>query len=498
MQEYFKSMEQQATLSNFWNYYTSVIDSTHHLFPRRNYAVLALDECNTFRTLSSFLCPIRLGGKYTRHDIANYVARIPFYSSWTAFSDTTHRQLSKLTSAIANKLHHSTQPLSDSFLHPVVCAESRFTQVATPGSLVSRGFGSVLDHAILLCSLFLGAGHDAYLAIGTTYGKHTVWVITIDRRKHSHPVFSADIVEDTPTNNHSNAFRGGSSPFDPHAFLQRSKLEAVQRANAQLVVQHWDPMQGKSWTSWNEHNFPYERVACLVNHTNVWFNVQPSDCLTREMFSWEVEGGGAGAWLPFVAGGSGGNGEFREVMHCFYATPTVLHDVTLTFSPDDTNLLRQVMQLIRSYRKNHLLMTTQFHRGLSKWQQQVIPELETMDMEQQRASRTRGPTGTQSAHLGCGAKTGGGELGGSTTIVKEGQCLLDPGANVPSQTVYVHRFLQFHGRVSAIAILHHLVSLGLVDCSVPGCAFSIALGSMVYPLGAHRVWLGIGELTPIG
>lgn len=45
-------------------------------------------------------------------------------------------------------------------------------------TFLSRGAGDVEDHCALLCSLFLGFGLDAYVAVGTAVEESHCWVIT--------------------------------------------------------------------------------------------------------------------------------------------------------------------------------------------------------------------------------------------------------------------------------------------------------------------------------
>lgn len=39
-------------------------------------------------------------------------------------------------------------------------------QLCSPSLMLYRGYGSVMEHAILLCSLLLGSGFDAYVCVG--------------------------------------------------------------------------------------------------------------------------------------------------------------------------------------------------------------------------------------------------------------------------------------------------------------------------------------------
>ncbi|KNE70630.1 hypothetical protein AMAG_15386 [Allomyces macrogynus ATCC 38327] len=453
LQEYFKNMmEQQANSMTLWNYYRPMVESLHQLFPRRNFAILGLDESNIFRPLTSFVCPFKFSSTHTRHDLARFVAQIPFYAPWTPFSETTHRQLAKLSAKVANLLHHSTQPLANGYGEPVICAESRSSQIATPASMVARGFGSLMEHAILLCSLFLGHGSDAFVAVGTHHGMHRVWVVTVDRMAADDD-HHRGLDDAAPLSRRSGSTQG----LDVEGFTGRSALAHVTRQNARLKVQHWNLVAGTAWSSYTQSGFAFERVTTVFNHQNVWFNVQRSDLLARPIFSWELNN--PACWLPFLSPAC--QPEFASVMGCFYNPPTQLHDVSLTFPLNDVAAAMALGQLIKEYRKNHLLLTTRFHRVLSLWLRDQIAELE--------ACRLRGAIPN----------------------------LKNPVELFPPACTFSYRFLRFHGKPSPTAMLQFLVEGGYLDCSVAGCAFAVAVSSFVHPMGARTVWVGVGMATNV-
>jgi len=47
-------------------------------------------------------------------------------------------------------------------------------------TILCRKIGTVQDHAVLLCSLLLGFGCDAYICVGTDFKGETVWVATME------------------------------------------------------------------------------------------------------------------------------------------------------------------------------------------------------------------------------------------------------------------------------------------------------------------------------
>ncbi|KAI9218995.1 hypothetical protein BC828DRAFT_387180, partial [Blastocladiella britannica] len=502
--EYLKSMEQHASASSFWNYYMTIMDTTRQLFPRRNFAILALDESNTFRPLTCFLRPLKLPNqpqeKPSRHELARYVAHIPCYSPWTPLSDATHRALSKLPSAVANTLHHGTQPLADAYLTPVTVAESRFTQVATPASMVARGFGSVMDHAVLLCSLFLGAGSDAYIAFGAIRGRHAVWVVTIDvispedQHQHHHHQTPDSRHIGVGNNGSNSAMRRSGSVLDGKdaPFLLRDKLEAARQANAQYKVQRWDVVSGKSWTSMNEGEFAFERIYSVCNHTNIWLNVQPVDMVTAPAYIWDLNN--PQAWLPFATSQSAP--ETKQLMSCIYTYPYSLHDPLLSIVPSSRSTLKSLGKLVQAYRKNQLLCTTQYHRGTSKWLQDQLPKFEAHEVDSLLHPTVAEASAALAADMFQPAATGS-SLAVAAMLRGNVAAAASYGPEIPRGCAMHYYVLKLKGRVAAVSILHLLVKHGLVDCSDPGCALALALESFSYPFGAGSVWVGVGVITRI-
>jgi hypothetical protein len=122
-----------------------------------------IDEFNTFRFLPAFVMPIISDGFQTMNEIADAVSSIPYehpvvIPQWPAqeniYFDTLPGQSHRLAA-------YKTQLPPGSF-----ATDTFFNQVSSPSAVIARRRGSVLEHAILLCSLFCGKGIDAYVAIG--------------------------------------------------------------------------------------------------------------------------------------------------------------------------------------------------------------------------------------------------------------------------------------------------------------------------------------------
>lgn len=65
--------------------------------------------------------------------------------------------------------HPHTAQVSSFIIHShfYLCFKILTLQVASPSLVLFRKYGSAIDHAILLCGLFLGIGLNAYVCIGT-------------------------------------------------------------------------------------------------------------------------------------------------------------------------------------------------------------------------------------------------------------------------------------------------------------------------------------------
>ncbi|KAJ1447360.1 CEP76 C2 domain-containing protein [Pelagophyceae sp. CCMP2097] len=133
----------------------------------------------------------------------------------------------------------------------------------TPLAVVSRRAGDVADHATLLCSLLLGFGLDAYVAVGSMpdgrgRAQAHVWCITVNGPAASgRPKRARVVAWESAT-----AKRCALAPLD---------AEAARR---------------------------YLTVACVFNHERFLANRQPSELVTNVSFDLED----AEAWKPLDEG----------------------------------------------------------------------------------------------------------------------------------------------------------------------------------------------------
>ncbi|CAL8097152.1 unnamed protein product [Calicophoron daubneyi] len=117
-------------------------------------------------------------------------------------------------------------------------------------AFVTRNRGDVPDHANLLCSLLLGFGLNAYVAIGT--------------RQSS---VSAGEDPDTSLNQASGRIRH-------HAWVVVLQMDPS-------AVLFWDPISGRRYVHQRgtPPAHPYQTVGCMYNHRSFYANIQPTDHL---------------------------------------------------------------------------------------------------------------------------------------------------------------------------------------------------------------------------
>jgi hypothetical protein len=108
-------------------------------------------------------------------DAALAVSRIPYQLGILAPSETTTRLIDQnLSNFDENVLKRANK--SDDFHHVAgwhtrhsstnYATENFYAPIASPQTMLLLRSGSLIEHAILLCGLFLGMGYQSYIAIG--------------------------------------------------------------------------------------------------------------------------------------------------------------------------------------------------------------------------------------------------------------------------------------------------------------------------------------------
>jgi hypothetical protein len=148
------------------------------VFKRRVFRAVGLDEHNQFHCLPSFITPLTLPDtdvRWTPLSLARHIARIPtqppdedplinpeyFSSNGGGNGKGDEDALLDLDS-------------DDPFSH----MHAGF-QVCCPSTMVQRGHGSELEHAILLCGAILHLGINAFVCVGTDSLCTRYWVVLL-------------------------------------------------------------------------------------------------------------------------------------------------------------------------------------------------------------------------------------------------------------------------------------------------------------------------------
>ena len=140
------------------------------VFKNRMFPVIALNENNNFVLLSCLLTPISY--KYsTKEEIARFVSLIPSSTDMLPISDESRRILSSFSAINISKLYYYIPNESSSiqFYSTSITSyntDSFFRQFNSPNTVLYKKRGSLFEHCMILCDLFLGIGCSAYVAVG--------------------------------------------------------------------------------------------------------------------------------------------------------------------------------------------------------------------------------------------------------------------------------------------------------------------------------------------
>lgn len=65
------------------------------------------------------------------------------------------------------------------------------------------------------------------------------------------------------------------------------------------AIVHWDVMDGYPVYSQHDARFIFETATTVFNRDNIWFNIQKTDDVTGQSFSWDFANNKH--WAPFLA-----------------------------------------------------------------------------------------------------------------------------------------------------------------------------------------------------
>ncbi|KAI8920524.1 hypothetical protein BC831DRAFT_478987 [Entophlyctis helioformis] len=452
------------SMHNIWSLLLSTQQGLKTLFRHRLFKFVVLDEFNNFRFLPSILSPFDTidTNLTTPNDLAASVGCIPykpqvispsdrslFYQKKAASTPTAAPHPSPANAAgpgvggAPSNQHHACRTAEHTDMHsgesanlsawyykgnPAAYAtETFFGQVASPSSMLLVRAGSVLEHACLLCSLFLGRHMNAFVAIGEVKRRPYVWVVTISPRANAKPPPSTNGNNNNSNNGNTNAGSLNSSynaglyasqrhvpsiqddnresessteelanakdqkpvlarikyaieeldepfVFERYKFVKLGPVMASEKFKESHQVLHWDPLTGVSFEVGRDTKFPFDRLDTLFNHQNIFFNVQSTNLSTQPTFSWDLDN--TDMWVPFFTSDVAIHpGQVSP----FYMEPTSIQSYTFEVDPSvmQENLIKELVNLIQLYRRHMLFIPfTTFHRSICSHIQNILTSMD--------------------------------------------------------------------------------------------------------------------------
>ncbi|KAJ3222617.1 hypothetical protein HK099_002087 [Clydaea vesicula] len=448
---------------NPFDHYRSLLNILRESFKRRSFNVIAMDENENFRFLPCFITPTKCHKNNSNlAELATAVSNIPLWHKILPFSPETTR-LSKFSEQNLdedeeeNKFFWSNLNLGVNKLKTVAanyCTHNFYSKVDSP----SR------------------AGANAYVAIGKLKTRPYVWVVTIEDN-----TFSADTLTPLLQKNmnirYPNLTVGNGNSLDtssiggtplslPRAnFFSFDNSATAVKDNCNRKVFHWDPTSGACYSNPEENDFAFERIETLFNNENLFFNIQKSDLLIR-------------------------------------------------------NLLEELVDGIQSYRMQKLMIpNTYFHRKGSQCIQLKLFQFEKLFLSQKRLSQMtylNDKSGNNRAPFTTNVSSNRSALSVFINTVQQDQSdpgkwhyteendsqllkndlekimfELCPGAFAWRGTTY--RFLD----TNIYSILDNLIKCGSLDVTSPGCLYTIGIKTFRYAWGMESCWVGIGVMEDL-
>lgn len=199
-------------------------------------------------------------------------------------------------------------------------------------TILSRRCGDIEDHATLLCSLLLGFGLDAYVAVGTAQerGAH-LWVVT-----------------------RSTSLGGGATVtmWEPLTGQRYALDQTKERAALAQGRNGTNTKSISSPTASSSSSFPFQHLHCLFNHTSFYANNQlEDDCRLLDYTlenpaSWKAMNQRALSVLPRRAA-------------IFLKAPIIQERA------EERALERKLKELVVQYRREYANLSTSFSSDLS-------------------------------------------------------------------------------------------------------------------------------------
>lgn len=186
------------------------------------------------------------------------VASIPFKSHDVPTSEVTkhlnfvhrHRQL-----------NHGFDALPSSFVaawkvkaNPAELVSENFhVQFSSPSTMMGRREGTLMEHAMALCSMLLGLGANAYVAIGNIRKRTFIWVVVIYPKTEQDKVVKRSRYADTGDDEDQvlsdfdfYTYKGTryNETFYKQDFERLDLVNEVKAKNDELIISHYDVVSG--------------------------------------------------------------------------------------------------------------------------------------------------------------------------------------------------------------------------------------------------------------
>ena len=211
-----------------------LMDGLQDTFRRRTFQTIALDENNRFRALSSFIRPqglpsgIPAFGESVISTILFHLSKLPNAEDKHVRKTTQRANRSSFLSS-----RQTIGPSVHSGMHPV----------ASPATILFRGYAGSLEKAIFLVNLFLGANTDAYLAVGSVRGQYFPWVVTFGFISGFQE--KSSMLDPKGFSSSSGSSVTSALP-EGRKFAQMDRLGTTVEGNLKRSVLHWNPITCES------------------------------------------------------------------------------------------------------------------------------------------------------------------------------------------------------------------------------------------------------------
>ncbi|KAI8915769.1 hypothetical protein EDD86DRAFT_3982 [Gorgonomyces haynaldii] len=236
-----------TTPSLVYTLLSTTIKGLRELFRHRHFRFIGVDEFKQFRFLTSFVQSInpKVLGLNNMLEIASAVADIPYLGP--RVNHTMHERFHGSTLISS----WNTKGVVGSYV-----SETFYEPIGSPATMIGRRYGSLQEHAILLCSLFKGLGVKAYVTVGEIKRRRYIWVTTITEREKATELIGLDVspAKENELYQQTQFYDDhGGEPvtFDGFGFKKKDTVQSNAQFRRVYDVLQWDPISGNCFDSRN-------------------------------------------------------------------------------------------------------------------------------------------------------------------------------------------------------------------------------------------------------